>query len=50
MKFKTKTKAIIDKKSLNNTDNSYAEYNESMHDSIIIDEPIFNMSNEIIVH
>ena len=50
MKFKTKTMAIIDKKSQNFEDDSYAKYNETTHESIVIDDPIFNMSNEIIVH
>ena len=42
--------AIIDKKSQNFEDDSYAKYNEATHESIVIDDPIFNMSNEIIVH
>ena len=50
MKFKTGTKAIIDRKSLDYDPDSYANYNKTMHKSIIIDNPIFSLSNEIIVH
>ena len=50
LKFKTKTLAIVDKKSLNQNDEWYIDYNISKHDSIIVDDPIFNLSNEIIVH
>lgn len=48
--FKTKTKAIISRKSYNETDNSYADYNKSEHESVIIDDSLFNISNEIIIH
>lgn len=48
--FKTKTKAIISKKSYDENDNSYADYNKSMHESIVIDDFLFDISNEIIVH
>ena len=50
LKFKTKTLAIIDKKSQNQDKEWYVNYNVSKHDSIIIDDPNFNLSNEIIVH
>lgn len=49
MKFKTKSKVIIDKKSLRWEDD-YAKYNTSFHESIIIDYPNFNLSNEIVIH
>jgi len=48
--FQTKTKAIISKKSYDENDDSYADYNKSMHESIIIDDPFFDISNEIIIH
>jgi len=47
LKFKTKTKAIISKKSLNQ---SYSKYNKSKHDNLVIDDPIFDMANEIVIH
>ena len=47
LKHKTKTKAIISKESLNQ---SYAKYNKSKHDSIVIDDPLFDIANEIIIH
>lgn len=47
LKHKTKTKAIISKESLNQ---NYSQYNKSKHDSIIIDDPIFNIANEIVIH
>lgn len=47
LKFKTKTRAIISKKSLSQ---SYSKYNKSKHDSLVIDDPIFDMANEIIIH
>lgn len=50
MKFKTKSKVIIDKKSLAENNNWYANYNESSHESLIIDHPAFTLSNEIVVH
>ena len=50
MKFKTWTKAIIDRKSLDSDPESYANYNKTMHKSIVIDNPIFSLSNEIIIH
>lgn len=50
IKFKTKSKVIIDKKSLTEYDNWYANYNESAHESLIIDHPAFTLTNEIVVH
>lgn len=49
MKFKTKSKIIIDKKSLK-WDEDYAKYNTSSHESLIVDYPNFNLSNEIVIH
>jgi len=48
LKHKTKTKAIISRQSLKQS--SYAKYNKSKHDSLIIDDPIFDIANEIIIH
>jgi len=47
LKYKTPTKAIIDKKSLSEW---YSKYNKDKHNNIIIDDPIFDIANEIIVH
>lgn len=49
MKFKTKSKIIIDKKSLK-WEEDYANYNASSHESLIVDYPNFNLSNEIVIH
>ena len=50
MKFKTKSKVIVDKKSLIWNQNEYANYNEHSHESLIIDHPSFTLSNEIVIH
>ena len=50
LKFETKTRAIIDKKSIKHESNSYADYHETTHETLIIDNPFFNISNEIIIH
>ena len=50
MKFKTKSKVIVDKKSLEWKENWYANYNKSSHDSLIIDHPSFTLTNEIVIH
>lgn len=47
LKYKTKTKAIISKASLNK---EYSKYNKSKHENVIIDDPLFDMTNEIVVH
>ena len=46
MKHKTKTRAIISKQSINQ---EYSKYNKK-HEHIIIDDPIFDIANEIIIH
>lgn len=48
LKYKTKTKAIISQKSLKQS--SYAKYNKSKHDSLIVDDPVFDIANEIVIH
>jgi len=50
LKFKTKTRAIIDKKSIKHKSDSYSDYHETTHETLIIDDPFFNISNEIIIH
>lgn len=50
LKFTTKTRAIIDKKSIKHKNDSYSDYHESTHETLIIDNPLFNISNEIIIH
>lgn len=47
LKYKTKTKAIISKQSINQ---DYSKYNKTKHEHIVIDDPIFDIANEIIVH
>lgn len=47
LKYKTKTKAIISKQSIKQ---KYSQYNKTKHDHIVIDDPIFDIANEIIVH
>lgn len=47
LKYKTKTRAIISKKSINQP---YSKYNKSKHDNLIIDDSIFDMTNEIVIH
>jgi hypothetical protein len=47
LKYKTKTKAIISKQSLHQ---DYSKYNKIKHEHIVIDDPIFDIANEIIVH
>jgi len=47
LKYKTKTKAIISKQSIKQ---KYSQYNKSKHEHLIIDDPIFDIANEIIVH
>jgi hypothetical protein len=47
LKYQTKTKAIISQQSL---DQEYSKYNQERHESIVIDDPIFDIANEIIVH
>ncbi len=47
LKYKTKTKAIISRQSLNQ---DYSKYNKAKHEHIVIDDPIFDIANEIIVH
>ena len=46
LKNKTKTKAIISKKILT----KYSDYHEEKHDSVLIDDPIFNMENETVLY
>jgi hypothetical protein len=44
MKIKVKTKAIMSK------DNSeYVKYHKKSHNTIIVDKPLFNLGNEIVV-
>lgn len=50
LKFKTKTRAIIDRKSIKHKSDSYSDYHETTHETLIIDNPLFNISNEIIIH
>ena len=50
LKFKTKTRAIIDRKSIKHKSDSYSDYHETTHETLIIDDPFFNISNEIIIH
>ena len=45
LKHKTKTRVIAAKST-----SKYAEYNIKTHESIVIDDPIFDFANEIIVH
>lgn len=47
LKYKTKTKAIISKQSV---DQPYSKYNKSKHEYVIIDDPIFDIANEIVIH
>ena len=44
MKIKTKTKAIMSK---NNSE--YMQYHKKSHDTIVVDKPLFNLWNEIVV-
>ena len=50
LKFKTKTRAIIDRKSIKHESGSYSDYHETTHETLIIDDPFFSISNEIIIH
>jgi len=50
LKFTTKTRAIIDKKSIKHQSGSYSDYHETTHETLIIDDPFFSISNEIIIH
>ena len=50
MKFKTKSKVIVDKKSLQWSEDDYAHYNETSHETLVVDHPVFNLSNEIVIH
>ena len=50
LKFTTKTRAIIDKKSIKHESGSYSDYHETTHETLIIDDPFFSISNEIIIH
>jgi len=43
-KIKAKTKAIMSK---NNSE--YINYHKKSHDTIIVDKPLFNLGNEIVV-
>jgi hypothetical protein len=45
LKHQTKTRAIVAR----NT-SKYAEYNIHTHESIVIDDPVFDFANEIIVY
>jgi predicted DNA-binding transcriptional regulator len=47
LKHKTKTKAIISKQSIKQ---KYSQYNKNKHEHLIIDDPIFDIANEIVVH
>ena len=47
LKHKTKTKAIISKQSLTQ---EYSKRNKEEHDSVIIDDPLFDMANEVVIH
>jgi hypothetical protein len=44
LKIKAKTKAIMSK---NNSE--YMQYHKKSHDTIIVDKPLFNLGNEIVV-
>ena len=44
-KIKTKTKAIVSK-----TGSHYAEYHKKLHDTLVIDSPLFELGNEIVVY
>lgn len=44
MKIKTKTKAIMSK-----DDSQYLKYHKKSHNTIIVDKPLFNLWNEIVV-
>jgi len=45
LNYKTKTKAIISNKNAT----SYSIYNQDYHDSVVIDNDLFEMSNEIVM-
>lgn len=45
LKYTTPTKAIISR-----IGSDYADYNEKQHDTIVVNDPIFEMSNEIVVY
>jgi hypothetical protein len=44
MKIKAKTKAIMSK---NNSE--YINYHKKSYDTIVVDKPLFNLGNEIVV-
>ena len=46
LKFPIKTKSILAKKS----DNKYIKYHVTKHDSLIIDDPLFDFADEIILY
>lgn len=45
LKYKTKTRVIAAKST-----SKYAEYNIKTHDSIVIDDPVFDFANEIVIY
>ena len=46
LKYTTKTKAIVSSQYCS----KYADYNTKLHDSVLIDDPIFNMENETVLY
>jgi len=47
LQYSTPTRAIISKQSLSQ---EYSRYNQEKHENIVIDDPIFDIANEVIVH
>jgi len=46
LKYPRKTRAILSKQ----TDNTYSKYHTAKHESLVVDDPVFDFANEIMIY